>query len=56
MEIDKLNIIINDKKILRIMHKYSLLAKIRRKNPYKNIQKATIEHKSMNNILNRQFR
>jgi len=56
MEIDKLNIIINDKKILRIMNKYWLLAKIRRKNPYRNIQKATMEHKSMKNILNRDFR
>lgn len=56
MEIDKLSIIMNDKKILRIMHKYWLLAKIRRKNPYRNIQKATIEHKSMKNILNRKFR
>ena len=50
------NIHMNHKKILRIMNKYWLLAKIRRKNPYKNIFKATIEHKSMKNILNRQFR
>jgi len=56
MEIDKLDIIMNDKKILRIMNQYRLLAKVRRKNPYKDIQKATIEHKSMKNILNRQFR
>jgi len=56
MEIDKVNIVINNKKILRIMNKYWLLAQIRRKSPYKNIQKATTEHKSMKNILNREFR
>lgn len=56
MEIEKLNIVINDKKILRIMNKYWLLSKIRRKNPYRDIFKATIEHKSMKNILNREFR
>lgn len=56
MQINKTNMIINHKKVLRIMNKYWLLAKIRRKNPYKNIQKATIEHKSKKNILNREFK
>ncbi len=56
MQINKINITINHKKVLRIMKKYWLLAKIRRKNPYKNIAKATQEHKSKKNILNRKFR
>ena len=29
------NIIINHKKVLRIMKKYKLLSKVRKKNPYK---------------------
>jgi len=50
------NIVINHKKVLRLMGKYDLLAKVRRKNPYKQIQKATKEHKTFKNILNREFR
>lgn len=50
------NIIMNHKKILRIMNQYGLLATIRRRNPYKNIQKATQEHNTAKNILNREFR
>lgn len=38
------------------MKKYNLLAKIRRKNPYKNIAQKTKEHRTCNNILNREFR
>ena len=45
----------NHKKVLRLMKKYHLLAKIRRKNPYKHIQKATQEHRVVPNILNRDF-
>jgi putative transposase len=37
------------------MKKYSLLAKIRRKNPYKQIQKATQEHNTAPNLMNREF-
>ena len=50
------NIIINHKKVLRIMKKYQLLSKVRKRNPYKQIQKATKEHSSLSNILNRKFR
>jgi len=46
----------NHKKVLRIMSKYDLLAKVRRKNPYRLIQKATQEHQTALNILNREFR
>ncbi len=37
------------------MKKYWLSAKIRRKNPYKKIMKATQEHRTAKNILNRDF-
>jgi transposase InsO family protein len=46
----------NHKKVLRLMKKYNLLAKIRRKNPYRKILKATQEHKTKKNILKRKFR
>ena len=45
----------NHKKVLRLMKKYNLLAKIRRKNPYKKIQKATQEHSTAPNLVNREF-
>jgi transposase InsO family protein len=45
----------NHKKILRLMKKYDLLAKIRRKNPYKQIQKVTQEHNTAPNLINREF-
>lgn len=45
----------NHKKVLRLMRKYDLLAKIRRKNPYKQIQKATQEHNTAPNFVNREF-
>jgi hypothetical protein len=38
------------------MKKYNLLSIIRKKNPYKNIAKATLEHRTCKNILNREFR
>ena len=45
----------NHKKVLRMMSKYNLLSKVRKRNPYKNIAKATKEHRSFRNILNRNF-
>lgn len=45
----------NHKKVLRLMNKYNLLAKIRRKNPYKQIMKANQEHRTAENKLNREF-
>ncbi|HSP23441.1 MAG TPA: IS3 family transposase, partial [Planococcus sp. (in: firmicutes)] len=45
----------NHKKILRLMRKFNLFAKIRRANPYKQIAKATQEHAVCPNILNREF-
>jgi transposase InsO family protein len=45
----------NHKKIQRIMRKYDLLAKVRRKNPYKAIMKKRLEHRTFPNLLKRQF-
>ncbi len=48
-------IIMNHKKVHRLMKKYDLLSIIRKKNPYAKIRKATQEHNTAKNILNRQF-
>jgi putative transposase len=55
MDLLKDGILMNHKKVLRLMKKYNLLSKIRQKNPYKQLAKASQEHKSMANILNRNF-
>ena len=47
--------IMNHKKINRIMHKYHLYCKIRRRNPYKNIMKKSLEHRTFENKLDRNF-
>lgn len=46
----------NHKKIQRIMRKYDLRAKVRRKNPYKAIMKKRLEHRTFPNVLQREFR
>lgn len=46
---------INHKKIIRIMKKYKLITKIRRRNPYKMIMKRTLEHRTFENKLSREF-
>lgn len=48
-------IIMNHKKIIRIMKKYGLICKIRQRNPYKAIMKKTQEHRTFENKLNREF-
>lgn len=48
-------VIMNHKKIIRIMRKYHLVAKIRRRNPYKMIMKKTAEHRTFTNQLGRAF-
>lgn len=48
-------IIMNHKKIKRIMRENDLVVKIRRKNPYKMMMKKTQEHCTFDNILNRDF-
>jgi len=49
------NIVMNHKKIQRIKIKYRLFTKIRRINPYKMIMKKTKEHRTFENILDRNF-
>lgn len=49
-------LVMNHKKVLRLMNKYNLLSKVRKRNPYKQIQKADLEHRTCSNILNREFR
>lgn len=46
----------NHKKIQRIMRKYGLKVRIRRKNPYKKIMKKNMEHRIFPNKLEREFR
>ena len=55
MKLEEEDIIMNHKKIIRIMKKYNLVAKIRRKNPYKYIMKKSLEHRTLENKLDRQF-
>ena len=56
MELRRTWNMMNHKKILRLMRKYDFLAKVRRKNPYKQILKAGQEHKTKKNILKRDFK
>jgi len=51
----KKKIVMNHKKIIRIMKKYNLITKIRRRNPYKAIMKKTSEHRTFENKLDRNF-
>jgi putative transposase len=48
-------IVMNHKKIRRLMRKFHLVAKIRRANPYRKMVKATQEHRTCPNLLKRQF-
>ncbi len=45
----------NTKKIARIMRKYGLITKVRRKNPYKAIMKRSLVHRTFDNTLARSF-
>ncbi len=49
------NVTMNHKKIRRLMKKYNLVVTIRRANPYRKIAKATQEHATCPNLLERQF-
>ena len=50
------DVVMNHKKIQRIKNKYRLFTKIRKINPYKAIMKKTQEHRTMENLLNREFK
>ncbi|MFO7833486.1 MAG: IS3 family transposase, partial [Halohasta sp.] len=45
----------NHKKIQRIMRKYGLVAKVRKRNPYRAAHKKTMEHRTFPNKLQREF-
>ncbi|MBM7694894.1 transposase InsO family protein [Peribacillus deserti] len=45
----------NHKKIRRLMRKYQLITKVRKAKPYKKMAKATQEHRTCPNLLNREF-
>lgn len=45
----------NHKKIQRIMRKYGLTAMVRKKNPYKQMMKKSLEHRTFSNKLQRKF-
>jgi transposase InsO family protein len=55
MKLLEKQIVMNHKKIIRIMNKYQMFCKIRRRNPYKNIMKKSLEHRTCENKLKREF-
>ena len=55
MKLLEKQISMNHKKISRIMNKYHLFCKIRRRNPYKNIMKKSLAHRTCENKLQREF-
>jgi len=56
MQLERIGVHMNHKKALRLMREYDLLAKVRRRNPYRIIMKKTQEHAVTQNMLNREFR
>ncbi|MBT2658365.1 transposase [Bacillus sp. ISL-18] len=48
-------VVMDHKKIRRIMRKFNLVAKIRQINSYRKMAKATQEHKTLSNLLDRKF-
>ncbi|WP_368652526.1 IS3 family transposase [Ornithinibacillus sp. 4-3] len=46
----------NLKRIRRIMKKFQIICPIRKANPYRRIAKATKEHRTLPNLLNREFK
>lgn len=50
------NIILNLKHIRRIMKKYDIICPIRKANPYKQMLKKDLEHRTVENKLNREFK
>jgi len=53
---NKIKVTINRKKIQRLMRKFDLVCPIRAANPYKRMAKATKEHRTVPNSLNRKFK
>ncbi|MCP3806190.1 IS3 family transposase [Paenibacillus sp. Lou8.1] len=56
MRLERLHgIVMNHKKIRRLMRKFRLVAVIRQANPYRKMAKATQEHRTCPNLLKRRF-
>jgi putative transposase len=55
MNLERQGIIMNHKKIRRLMKKYDLITQVRRRNPYRQIARATQQHRTLPNVLNRNF-
>ena len=53
---NQFGIIYNLKRIRRIMKKYQIVCPIRKANPYRRMMKATHEHRTLPNLLNRNFK
>ncbi|MCY9666990.1 IS3 family transposase [Paenibacillus alginolyticus] len=53
---NEFGIIYNLKKIRRLMKKFNIICPHRKPNPYKRMAKATLEHRTLPNILQRDFR
>lgn len=53
---NEFNIVYRLKKIQRIMRKYNIVCPLRMANPYKQMAKATKEHRTVLNILERNFK
>ena len=49
-------VLMNLKKVYRLMHKYGLKCPIRKANPYRRMMKAIRENNYANNLLNREFK
>lgn len=56
MRLERINgVVMNHKKIRRLMRKFHLVVKIRQVNPYRKMAKATQEHQTCPNLLKREF-
>lgn len=55
MKLSDKGILMNHKKVSRIMRKYDLITKVRRRNPYKMIMKKSLGHRTFENKLDRKF-
>lgn len=55
MELTRRGIVMNHKRVARLMDLFGMNARIRKANPYRNISKKTAEHSTFENILNRNF-
>ena len=55
MVLERQSVVMNHKKIRRLMSKFGLITQIRRMSPYKKMTKATQEHRILPNVLDRKF-